>query len=60
MFRKRKKNSSSLALVYVYLFYFILLFCHTHNLVPRALFPGFGGEKRPGDEVATHNELQAE
>ena len=29
-----------------------------HNLVPRALFPGFGGgagkarEKRPGDEVA--------
>ena len=23
-----------------------------HNLVPRALFPGFGGgEKRPGDEV---------
>ena len=22
-----------------------------NNLVPRALFPGFGGEKRSGDEV---------
>ena len=29
--------------------YLELLIC---NLVPRALFPGFGGgEKRPGDEV---------
>ena len=35
-----------------------LLYSRFYNLVPRALFPGFGGgtgkarEKRPGDEVA--------
>ena len=36
----------------------VVLVCEQNNVVPRALFPGFGGGVGPGDEVVNRSPIQ--